>query len=183
MKNKLLIRINNLLEIEEYYKEGITNFLFPLSCYSIGYNTFNLDEIKSIKDKYNINVYLLVNRVLDNKDCNTFKLIIPKLSFVNGIIYEDIAIYQMLKNTNINLIWNQAHFAVNYHSINYWLSKDNIISCMLANELEKSELKSGSLPQKSGKLPFLLTHLNKITMIISLWNGCKAGQPSDRRYR
>lgn len=137
MKNKLLIRINNLLEIEEYYKEGITNFLFPLSCYSIGYNTFNLDEIKSIKDKYNINVYLLVNRVLDNKDCNTFKLIIPKLSFVNGIIYEDIAIYQMLKNTNINLIWNQAHFAVNYHSINYWLSKDNIISCMLANELEK----------------------------------------------
>ena len=48
----------------------------------------------------------------------------------------------MLKNTNINLIWNQAHFAVNYHSINYWLSKDNIISCMLANELEKSELKT-----------------------------------------
>ena len=142
MKNKLLIRINNLLEIEEYYKEGITNFLFPLSCYSIGYNTYNLDEIKSIKDKYNVNVYLLANRVLDNKDCNNFKLIIPKLSFVNGIIYEDIAIYQMLKNTNINLIWNQAHFAVNYHSINYWLSKDNIISCMLANELEKSELKT-----------------------------------------
>ena len=142
MKNKLLIRINNLLEIEEYYKEGITNFLFPLSCYSIGYNTFNLDEIKSIKEKYNVNVYLLANRVLDNKDCNNFKLIIPKLSFVNGIIYEDIAIYQILKNTNINLIWNQAHFAVNYHSINYWLSKDNIISCMLANELEKSELKT-----------------------------------------
>ena len=119
MKNKLLIRINNLLEIEEYYKEGITNFLFPLSCYSICYNTFNLDEIKSIKEKYNINVYLLVNRVLDNKDCNNFKLIIPNFSFVNGIIYEDIAIYQMLKNTNINLIWNQAHFAGNYHSINY----------------------------------------------------------------
>ena len=142
MKNKLLIRINNLLEIEEYYKEGITNFLFPLSCYSIGYNTFNLDEIKNIKEKYNINVYLLANRVLDNKDCNNFKLIIRNFSFVNGIIYEDIAIYQMLKDTNINLIWNQAHFAVNYHSINYWLSKDNIISCMLANELEKNELKT-----------------------------------------
>ena len=79
MKNKLLIRINNLLEIEEYYKEGITNFLFPLSCYSIGYNTFNLDEINSIKDKYNvenfeygeIGITLDVN--LEEEDYNIYK--------------------------------------------------------------------------------------------------------------
>lgn len=140
MRNKLLIRINDILDIDYYYKEGIENFLFPLSSFSIGYNTFNVDDINNIKNKYNINVYLLVNRVFDNKTCDLFKEIITKLNNIDGIVYEDIAVYQMLKNSNINLIWNQAHFTINYHSINYWLAKDNVVSCMISNELEKNEL-------------------------------------------
>lgn len=156
MKNKLLIRINDILDIDYYYKEGITNFLFPLSIFSIGYNTFNIEDINNLKNKYNIKIYLLVNRVFDNNTCDLFKEIIPKLNNIDGIIYEDIAVYQMLKNTNINLIWNQAHFTINYHSINYWLSKDNIVSCMIANELEKSELNTLlSNVSKSVILPIL----------------------------
>ena len=87
--SKLLVRINNLSEIEEYKKVGISNFLFPLEGYSIGYNSFTLDELKNL----NINVYLLVNRVFENKDCDSFRTLKDKISFASGIFYEDIAVY------------------------------------------------------------------------------------------
>lgn len=132
--SKLLVRINNLSEINEYKKVGITNFLFPLKGYSIGYNSYDLDELNNL----DVNVFLLVNRVFENNDCDSFRLLKDKLSFVSGIFYEDIAVYEILKDTNINLIWNQAHFVVNYHSINVWL--DKVYSVCLSNELEHTEL-------------------------------------------
>lgn len=136
MKSKLLVRINKLSEIEEYQKEGINNFLFPLINFSIGYNSFTLDELKDLDG----NVYLLVNRIFDNRACDEFKKIKDNLVNIKGIIFEDIAVYQILKSTNVDLIWNQSHFAVNYHSINYWLNKENITSAVISNELEKNEL-------------------------------------------
>lgn len=132
--NKILVRINNLEEIEEYKKLGISNFLFALKDFSIGYNTFEIEELNSLQE----NVYVLVNRVLDNEGIDNFKNIAHKLSFAKGIIFEDIGIYQVLKDTNIPLIWNQNHFAVNSESINIWL--DKVDSAVVSNELEKSEL-------------------------------------------
>lgn len=136
MKSKLLVRINNLDELEDYKKEGIENFLFPLYGFSVGYDSFRLDELKKI----DCNVFLLVNRVFDNDACDKFRVLKNDLDIASGIIYEDIAVFQILKDTNVNLIWNQAHFAVNYHSINFWLDNDRIDSAMISNELEASEL-------------------------------------------
>ena len=132
-RNKILVRINNLDEIEEYQKLGITNFLFALKDFSIGYPSFSLDEIKNV----NGNIYLLANRVLDNEGIDNFKKI-GDLSFISGLIFEDLGIYQVLKESNIPLIWNQNHFAVNEISINYYL--DRVSSVVISNELEKSEL-------------------------------------------
>jgi collagenase-like PrtC family protease len=133
-RNKILVRINDLKEIEQYKKEGIINFLFPLQDFSIGYNTFKIDDLKKIKE----NIYLLANRVLNNEDIDNFRKIKDKLSFAKGIIFEDIGIYQILKDKDIPLIWSQAHFAINNHSINIWL--DKVYSVVVANELEKNEL-------------------------------------------
>ena len=133
-RSKILIRINSLDEIEKYKKLGISNFLFPLEEFSIGYNSFSVDSIKDLEE----NIYILVNRVLDNEGINRFREISNNLTFVKGIIFEDIGIYQILKDKNIPLIWNQNHFAVNSNSINIWLSK--VYSAVLSNELEKSEL-------------------------------------------
>ncbi len=132
--SKVLVRINNLNEIEEYKKLGITNFLFPLEGFSIGYETFKLEDLQNLNE----NIYLLVNRILDNKDINKFKKIVPSLSFIKGLIFEDLGIYEVLNKSNIPLIWNQNHFAVNTLSINIWL--DKVSSVVISNELEKSEL-------------------------------------------
>ena len=133
-RNKILIRINKLEDINDLKKLGISNFLFPLDEFSIGYNSFKIDELLNIDG----NVYLLLNRVLDNNGIDDFKKNIDKISFVKGIIYEDLGIYQILKDKEIPLIWNQNHFAVNTSSINYWLEK--VSSVVISNELEKDEL-------------------------------------------
>lgn len=132
-RDSILIRINELGEVDKYLEKGINNFLFPLKDFSIGYNTFTLEDVNNLNR--DINIYLLLNRVLENNDCDNLR----KLNIQNKfIIYEDLAVYQILKDSNNFLIWNQAHGAVSYHTINVHL--ENNYSVMLSNELEKGEL-------------------------------------------
>ena len=132
--NKILININNLKEINEYKKIGITNFLFAVKNFSIGYTSFELKELKKIE----ANIYLLINRIMDTKAIDEFKKMIPNLNFVKGIFFEDIGIYNILKNTNIPLIYNQTQFATNTESINYWLKR--VSSAVLSNSITEQEI-------------------------------------------
>lgn len=133
-KEKILINIEQLNDIGYYKKIGINNFLFAVKNFSIGYNSFKLEELENLACKK----YLLINRIFNSEDCESFKSIISKLSIFDGIIFEDIAVYNMLKNTDINLIWNQTHFATNYSSINHWLELVN--SAIISNELTLEEV-------------------------------------------
>ena len=132
--DKIIININNLNEIDDYKKIGITNFLFAIEKFSIGYNTFSLDELKSL----DVNVFLLINRMMDNKTVDSFKEIVPKLNFVKGIFFEDLAVYNILADSNIPLIWNQVQMGTSLLSINYWLNK--CASAVLSNSITESEI-------------------------------------------
>ena len=133
-KEKILINIENLKDYYEYKKIGYNNFLFAVNNYSIGYKSFDIKEIKNL----DCNKYLLINRVLDNVSIESFKNIIPDLEVFNGIFFEDIGVYSILKNKGIKLIWNQSHFATNYSSINYW--NDLSYTSVISNELTKEEV-------------------------------------------
>lgn len=134
-KEKILFNIENLSDIDKYKKIGINNFLFALDEFSIGYKSFKLEELENLE----CNRYLLMNRVFNNEDCDKFRNIINKLELFDGIIFEDIGVYNILKDSNIKLIWNQNHFATNYKSINYYL--DMMYSAVISNELTKEEVK------------------------------------------
>ena len=116
--SKVLININSLGDLEDYKKIGITNFLFALKDYSIGYAEFNLEDIPT-------DSYILINRVLDTKGIDGIKSIKDKLLNYKGIIFEDLGVYNIFKDENIELIWAQAHFGTNTESINFWLGKYN----------------------------------------------------------
>ena len=133
-KDKIIVRINNLQEISDYKKVGISNFLFALEEFSVGYPAYSLSELKKLPE----NVFLLVNRAFDKEALDDFIKIKDELNFVKGIFYEDIAVYQVLKNSNVPLFWNQMHAAVSSLSVNFWLNKVN--SVVLANELTKEEI-------------------------------------------
>lgn len=134
-KDKILINIENLNDIENYKKIGINNFLFAVKDFSIGYNSFSLDEINNL----DCNKFLLINRIFNTLDVEEFKKIKDKLINFEYIIFEDIAVYNILKDTKIKLIWNQSHFATNYSSINNWL--ELVDSAVISNELTSDEVK------------------------------------------
>ena len=115
-KGKILLNISNLNDIEKYKKLGISNFLFPLKDYSIGYTSFTLEEISN----FGCECYILANRLLKDTEIDEFlKLNIPKN--IKGFIIEDTGLYYALKDKEYELINFQNHLNNNYITINYWL--------------------------------------------------------------
>ena len=133
-----LVNINNIDDIKDYKKVGITTFVFALKDYSIGYDKeYSVDEINNVNE----NKYVIINRLLDTKDIESIKDILPKLN-VNGFIFEDIGLINIFKELNIkgNKILYMNHFNNNSMSINYWL--EYVDSVFVGNELTYDEYKS-----------------------------------------
>ena len=139
MKNKFLISINNIEDIDVYKKVGVTTFLFPLEDYCVGYpSEFNIETINKIE---NITKYVLINRILDCEDIDNLNKILPKLK-IDGLVFEDIGVFNLAKKLNLNwdLIHFPNHFNTNYESINAFLDK-GLTSVVVSNELTKNEIK------------------------------------------
>lgn len=131
---KFLVLIQDLALIEEYKKARITNFLFPLSNFSVGFEvTFSLDEIKE--------GYLYINRILDQKSYELLKETLKDLKKeIKGIVFEDfgvITIFQELKLTQ-QLILFQTHFGTNASSINENLKF--VDSVVIGTDITKEEI-------------------------------------------
>ncbi len=115
-KDKVLLQIASLEAIEKYEKLGITNFLFPLKNYSIGYDSFTLEEIK----KTGVNAYILANKLLTDDDIDAFEALeIP--ANVRGFVIEDTGLYVALKDFGYTLINFQNHLNANHETCLYWL--------------------------------------------------------------
>ena len=119
-KNKILLSVNNLEEIEKYKLEGVFTFLLPLKGYTVGYPaSFTMEKINaSAKEN---NVYCLINKVLNNKEIDELKVILPELN-VKGFVIEDIGLIKLLKDLKKEIILFINHFNCNYKSINVWLN-------------------------------------------------------------
>lgn len=125
--------MNNLDDIEDYEKLGVTNFLFPLRNYSIGYEDFTFEELGKIER----DVYILANRLLTDSDLDAFeKLVIPKN--VRGFIIEDTGLYTLLKDKGYILISFQNHLNANYRTCNYWL--DYFDSLVISTDITYEEI-------------------------------------------
>lgn len=134
---KILIQpvsLNNLYELEE---KKIDGFIIGLKNYSIFQNLkLDIKEIKEIKT--NKEIFISINKLIYNDELDTLKNNLIELSKLNikGIIFEDIAIYNINKNLNLNLnlIWNQNHLVTNGFTCNYWKEK-GCIGALLSTEL------------------------------------------------
>ena len=80
-KDKIIVRVNNIQEINDYKKVGISNFLFALEEFSVGYPAFSLSKLKELPE----NVFLLVNRAFDKETLDDFIKIKDELNFVKDI--------------------------------------------------------------------------------------------------
>ena len=137
ISNNILIYVDDLKHINDYRKVGVSAFLFALDGYSVGYNTYSLEEIK--KEEVS-NKYIMINRMLDCNDVDRLKEILKDVKGIKGIVYEDIAVYRIALELklDVELIFFQNHFGTNVHSVNFWLNRVN--SMFISNEITKDEI-------------------------------------------
>lgn len=134
IKDKVLLNISKIEDLEYYKKLGISNFLFPLKDYSIGYEEFTLEEIRNSKTE----CYILVNRLLKSREIDEFlKLEFP--SNIKGFVIEDIGIYYALKGSKYELICYQNHLNNNYKTVNFWLRFFD--SLVISTDITKEEVR------------------------------------------
>ncbi len=135
MINKLIVIPNDIEDINELRNVGVTTFLLPINDYSIGYNTFSVEQINEISEIK----YLLINRILNTKELDELKKDIKLYKKIQGIFFEDIGVFELFKNDKIELINFQTHFGTNYHSINFMLNL-GMTSYVVANDLTYNEI-------------------------------------------
>lgn len=91
-------QINNFSEIEE-----INAFILGNSDFSLRYvNNFTIEEIKSIKTSKK--VYVDMNKILHNREISKATEFLNEVKdYIDGVIFSDMAVYQIVKNNNLNL--------------------------------------------------------------------------------
>ncbi len=134
-KDKILLNISKIEDLSYYLKLGISNFLFPLKGYSMGYSEFDLEEIANAK----VRCYVLLNRLLKSEEIDE----VAKLEFpenVLGFIVEDVGIYYALKDRNYEIFLYQNHLNNNFRTVNFWLKYFD--SVVLSSDITKEEVES-----------------------------------------
>lgn len=83
-----------------------------------------LSLIDEILDKCKKDIIISINKVIHDSEIEELKNILSILSTKNikGIIFDDISVYQLVKenNYNLNLIWGNIHQSTSYNTINTW---------------------------------------------------------------
>ena len=134
---KILVNPINLKHIEYLNNKDIAGYIIGLKNYSIFQNLkLDIDTIKKLNTKKEI--YISINKPIHNNELDDIKNKLKELSKINikGILYEDIAIFNINKNLNLNLnlIWNTMHLPTNSVTCNYW-NKLGVKGAVLSTEL------------------------------------------------
>ena len=103
MKSNILIYVDNIEHISDYRKAGISAFLFALKDYSIGYNTYTLEEVyKNIREfTFYICEYYIQYNTIDYKCIEEF------IGFIsNYLLKESLQSILIWYNKNIDFIYS-----------------------------------------------------------------------------
>ncbi len=110
------------------------NYVYPLKDFCVGYiDEYQIDEIKE-------EAYLLINRLLNTEDITKLQKILDNLPVnIVGIFFEDLGVYELIRNLNIKSILYASHACCNYKTINTYLTK--VDSVVISPDITKEEVK------------------------------------------
>lgn len=135
MNNKILITVNKLDDIKILKELGITNLVFPLKDFCVGIpNTFLISEIPC-------DGYLFINRILDNIGIDNLKVVLKNMpKNIKGIIFDDLGIYEIIKDLHVEKILYLSHFNTNSKSVNLYLNLVDTV--ILSTDITKDEIEN-----------------------------------------
>ena len=139
---KILIEPSNKNNLHLNTIDGLILSLKDYSVQSPIYYT--LEELKQLrKENPNIELYININKNLQNNDIEPLKEILKELDNLNlqGIFFYDLALVKLKKCLNLktDLVWSQTHMVNNYKTCNYYYEK-GVKYALLGKEITLEEI-------------------------------------------
>ena len=139
---KLLVEVSNKSNL---YLDYVSGIILPLDKYSVESTCFfTMDEIRNIVSNSKTEVFVKINKNLENDDIEDIKNILIELDSigVNGVFFYDLAVLELKRELNLklDLVWNQTHMVNNYETCNYYYSK-GCKYALLGKEITLDEIK------------------------------------------
>lgn len=135
--SKILLKINDVKELS-YEADG---YILGVDKYSFLFGkTFNIDEIKKIKDDLKgKEVFVSFNRVIFNSELEDYKKKLEKVDNlgVKGIIVGDIA--ALTYDLKTNIVLDQTHLNNSFYAINHYCN-NGVYGSVLTNDITLSEI-------------------------------------------
>ncbi|MBR4618906.1 MAG: U32 family peptidase [Bacilli bacterium] len=144
-------------EIEEY--QNADGFVLPLADFSVDYrNYYTLEEIRNIVNRTKKKVFVVINKMIENKEIQSLKSTLMQLDKLNikGIFFYDLSLIRLKQDLKlkIDLVWNNTHMVTNYYTCNYYYNK-GCKYAYLSNEITLEEILEINEKAKT-KLIFML---------------------------
>ena len=135
--SKILLKINDVKELS-YEADG---YILGIDKYSFLFGkTFNIDEIKKIKDDLKKKeIFVSFNRVIFNDELEDYKMKLKEIDDlgINGIIVGDIA--ALTYDIKTNVILDQMHLNNSFYAINHYYN-NGVYGTVLTNDITLSEI-------------------------------------------
>jgi collagenase-like PrtC family protease len=135
--SKILLKINDVKELS-YEADG---YILGIDKYSFLFGkTFNIDEIKKIKDDLKgKEIFVSFNRVIFNSELEDYKKKLKKVDSLGiaGIIVGDIA--ALTYDIKTNVILDQMHLNNSFYAINHYYN-NGVYGMVLTNDITLSEI-------------------------------------------
>lgn len=135
--SKILLKINYVKELS-YEADG---YILGIDKYSFLFGkTFNIDEIKKIKDDLKgKEIFVSFNRVIFNSELEDYKKKLKKVDSLGiaGIIVGDIA--ALTYDIKTNVILDQMHLNNSFYAINHYYN-NGVYGTVLTNDITLSEI-------------------------------------------
>lgn len=112
---------------------------------SIGFNEYETSSSLELKIdlllKKGIEVFISLNKNMYNSDLKYLKEILNIISTkkISGILYYDIGVYNLAKDLDIPLYWNQEHLTTNYMTCNFW-KKRGVCGAVISSDITIDEI-------------------------------------------
>ena len=145
MGMELLVTLNKIENIEKYKAYGVGGVIAGTSLFSSRYH-FNLNdliEIKRLTVRYNLNLYISIDTMIEEKDkkaLEDYLRILMKMG-IKGIYFTDLSVYAYAEKLDIvdKLIYDPTTLMTNSLDANFYLNQ-GIDSVVLAREITYDEI-------------------------------------------
>ena len=141
--SNLVVIPSNKEDINKILNKDIKGIILGIKSLSIYPLELDIDSIIDIKNNTNKKVYVIINKMIHNNDLDIVRNVLNKInnSNIDGIIFYDLGVFNIIKKMNINkeLILSMEHLNASINS-HLFYKKRGITGSIVTNDITYKEV-------------------------------------------